>query len=81
MRARAGKQTRVMAHSMAHSNVVSKRRTGHFREDSRGCFSSAEVALRTDLLISVSRAIIWQVGSPKHLARTVHDLYFEPRYD
>ena len=22
-----------------------------------------------------------QTGSPKHLARTVHDLYFEPKYE
>ena len=36
---------------------------------------------RSELTDVTAKVVIYEAEAPRHLARTVHDLYFEPKYE
>jgi hypothetical protein len=45
------------------------------------CFTSTGVNDRTAKVVIYEAFVEARLEAPKHLARTVHDLYFEPKYE
>src|ERR1051326_764398 len=67
--------------TLSTCRILDSRRPGSIRRPCRACWQKSELTDVTAKLVIYEAFIEGKLEVPKHLARTVHDLYFEPKYE